>query len=66
MQVKVNGKDIQIVQGTTVSQLFEIIETDPRGTAIAVNSKIAKKDEWDTRELLDGDDILIIKAAYGG
>lgn len=66
MQVKVNGKDIQIVQGTTVSQLFEILETDTRGTAIAVNGKIAKKEEWDTRELLDGDDILIIKAAYGG
>lgn len=63
MKIKVNNEEREIAADTNVSA---IVGSDTAGTAVAVNGKIVKKPDWETTMLHDGDDMVIIKAAYGG
>jgi sulfur carrier protein len=37
-----------------------------RGVAAAVNGAVVPKSAWETRQLADGDKVLIIRATQGG
>jgi len=50
----------------TVAELVTIKNIPEKGTAIAVNGRIARKANWETTTLKDGDSIILISAAYGG
>lgn len=63
MKIKVNNEEREIAVDTNVSA---IVGSDTAGTAVAVNGGIVKKPDWETTMLHDGDDMVIIKAAYGG
>lgn len=63
MKIKVNNEEREIAVDTNVSA---IVGSDTAGTAVAVNGRIVKKPDWETTMLHDGDDMVIIKAAYGG
>lgn len=63
MKIKVNNEEREIAVNTNVSA---IVGSDTAGTAVAVNGRIVKKPDWETTMLHDGDDMVIIKAAYGG
>lgn len=63
MEIKLNN-EIRIVDaGTTVA---DIVGAASVGVAVAVNGKIVKKSEWSNTPLKDGDDVVVIRAAYGG
>lgn len=66
MEIIVNGEKRQLTDGQTVAQLMEELQTPLQGTAVAVNGKVAKRADWDGYALHDGDEILVISAAYGG
>lgn len=66
MEITVNGQKRQLVDGQTVLQLMEEMQTPVQGTAVAVNGKVAKRADWEGFILKDGDEILVISAAYGG
>jgi sulfur carrier protein len=66
MQVKVNGVETSINDGSTVADLAEINGVGQTGTAIAVNNALVRRANWQSTPLKDGDDVVIIKAAYGG
>lgn len=66
MTVKVNDHPVEVDQNTTVEQLLVQLGIASRGTAVAINDKIAKRDEWASRQLEAGDTVLVISAAYGG
>lgn len=55
-----------MADGQTVAQLMEEMQTPVQGTAVAVNGKVAKHADWDGLMLNEGDEILVISAAYGG
>ncbi len=63
MEIKVNNECRIIDAGMTVGQL---VDSDTVGVAVAINGRIVKKEEWATRTLEAGDDVVIIRAAYGG
>jgi thiamine biosynthesis protein ThiS len=67
MKITVNNQLRDVKPDTT---LAELIATDSPagcgGTAAAVNGKIIRKPLWESCVLHDLDEILIIKAAYGG
>lgn len=39
---------------------------DAKGIAVAVNNNVVPKQDWNEHQIVEGDKILIIKAAAGG
>ncbi|MCC8119175.1 MAG: sulfur carrier protein ThiS [Bacteroidales bacterium] len=66
MNIKVNDKEMQVADGLKLAQLLAQLQVPEKGTAVAINDTLAKKDTWAERQLLPGDNVLIISAAYGG
>ncbi len=66
MEIKVNDKPTEIADGSSLEQLLQMLEVKSRGTAVAVNDKIAKREHWASIMLQPGDSVLVISAAYGG
>lgn len=50
----------------TVADLAEWKDISPRGTAIAVNDRVVKKELWKCTHLNPLDRITVISAAFGG
>ncbi|MDR1730382.1 MAG: sulfur carrier protein ThiS [Prevotellaceae bacterium] len=66
MEIEINSKTYQIPEGHTLSNLLEILETHPLGTAFAVNGKVIKKADWENFILMEGMKVTMIKAVCGG
>ncbi len=49
-----------------VADLLLMMGIKDNGTAIAVNERLIKKNDRLTTKIMDGDDITIITAAFGG
>ena len=48
------------------AQLMTERGVKPGGTAIALNNRIVRHENWETTKLNDGDSITLISAAFGG
>jgi len=68
MELKVNGSAEQCADGNTVEQLLSAhsLDTNVTGIAVAVNSSIVPRSDWNSRSLRDGDVVEIIHAVQGG
>lgn len=66
MKVKINGKEIILEPETILSDALSANGIATQGIAIAINETVVPKSEYETRQLSEGDDIIIIKAFYGG
>lgn len=67
MKIIINDICETLPQGSTVADLVAVRGlADKGGVAVAINGKIVKKPDWESRILCDLDNILIINAAYGG
>lgn len=64
--VKVNQKEHLIPEDLTVQKFVEALKIQPNGIAIAINYNVVKKTDWDTKCVINNDDILIIKSTQGG
>lgn len=66
MEITVNSKTRKLDCNISVAELLRGDGVPAAGTAVAVNGKIVRRPEWETRLVCEGDDIIIIQAAYGG
>ncbi len=66
MEIEINNKTYKISEEYTLANLLEILETQPLGTAFAVNNKVVKKADWDNFALAEGMKVTMIKAVCGG
>lgn len=66
MQIEVNGELKDFPNPTTLKSLVEIMLSDTKGTAVAVNNSVVPKAEWETMQLSENDKVLLIKATQGG
>ncbi len=70
MTVYVNEKRMTLYESPesvpTVASLLQEMNIPEKGTAVALNNRIVRRDDWAKQELAEGDKILLIKAAYGG
>lgn len=66
MKILLNSKEMEIPQSSTVSGLKEILGADKGGVAVAVNGKIVVAADHQTYILNEGDNVILIGAAYGG
>ncbi|MCM1332002.1 MAG: sulfur carrier protein ThiS [Bacteroides sp.] len=63
MEIKVNNELRTVNEGVTVA---DVAGKDAAGVAVAVNGKIVRKPDWGSTTLNEGDDVVVIRAAYGG
>lgn len=66
MEIKVNGKTCELPDKSNISTAIRELGINPAGIAIAVNGKVVPKTEYETHILCDSDEMVIIKAFYGG
>jgi len=66
MYIKVNNKQQEISENTSVQQLVEQLNITPNGIAIAINNNVVTKSEWNSKIINNNDDVLIIKSTQGG
>ena len=66
MNIKVNGKNVEIKEGATVSEVLAYRNITPAGIAVAVDNTVVPRDKYATTTLSEGQSLLIIKAFYGG
>ena len=64
MEIKVNNQPRQVAEGTTITDLLE--EIPSKGIATAVNGKFVPLEARHNTILSEGDEVIIISAAYGG
>ncbi len=66
MEIILNSKKITVDDGMTLSRVLEQQGIAPTGIATAVNGAVVSRDKRDSYTLTQGDNIVIIKAFYGG
>lgn len=66
MKVYLNDLTLELPEEATLAQALEQGNINSTGIAVAINETVVPKTEYSTRNLHDGDSILIIKAFYGG
>lgn len=64
--ISVNNKDHQIEAAKSLQEILEELEVTVNGVAVAINQSIITKSEWSNTQLIDKDEVLIIKATQGG
>ncbi len=66
MKIEINNKTYEIPEGYTLTNLLDILELQPLGTAFAVGNKVIKRSDWDNFILSEGLKVTMIKAVCGG
>lgn len=67
MNIFINGELVKVViPSISLAKLLEMRGVNPVGTAVAVNNRLVKKDQWSIHKLQEGDNLTIISAAFGG
>lgn len=66
MKISLNGYIIDLPENMTVEDLIKWKEIPSQGTAVALNNKLIKQNNWSITELKEKDQVTIISAAYGG
>ena len=64
MKINVNNQPRDIAEGSTIADLLKDIPEE--GTATALNGRFISRDARQTAILREGDEVVVISAAYGG
>jgi len=65
VNIKVNGQDRDIADGTTVAQLIEQHNLTPQKVAVELNRRLIRTEKYDT-VLKSGDEVEIVTFVGGG
>lgn len=66
MKITLNDQPLTLAQALSVAALLEQLDRHQPGTALAINQTIIPRTDWATRQVQDGDDILLFQAIAGG
>ncbi len=66
MQITVNGKAMEVADGRTIEALLATLEVKREFTAVAVNREIARRHEFESSRLKDGDRVEVVRPMGGG
>ena len=66
MKILLNNKEVLLSQGNTLHELLLQENIPQLNVAIAVNNTLILRDKWATTMLSEGDNVVVITAAYGG
>ncbi|MEP1489048.1 MAG: sulfur carrier protein ThiS [Algibacter sp.] len=62
----VNKKEVQLNPNTTVLELLQHLNSPLKGIAVAIDQNIIQHTNWETQQLENQDQVLIIQATQGG
>lgn len=65
MRVKINSKEVD-TSCRTVAELAAGQGLPAAGVAIAIANEMVPRKDWDSREIKEGDDIVVLRAFCGG
>ncbi|MBD5265030.1 MAG: sulfur carrier protein ThiS [Bacteroides sp.] len=66
MKIKLNSEEKEVPENTTIAGLIELISAPKGMTAFAVNGRMVKRADYASHIINEGDEVLMISAAYGG
>lgn len=67
MYITLNNETLQLPEDNmTVSDVLQWQNRPDGGTAVAINNRLVRNTLWDSTKLQDGDNMVIISAAFGG
>ncbi|HSQ23819.1 MAG TPA: sulfur carrier protein ThiS [Pyrinomonadaceae bacterium] len=66
MRIQVNGESQDLPDGSSLEDLVEKLSLPPVRIAIELNRNVARRDEWATTILTEGDRIEIVHFVGGG
>lgn len=66
MKIMLNDQPLELAQPLSVQALLEQLQRHQPGSALAINQVIIPRGDWATRQVQDGDDILLFQAIAGG
>ena len=64
--IVVNGDKSDLAPGSSVRELLELLDSPKRGVAVAVNSEIVRRSDWDDFVVPDGATVEVLMAVQGG
>ena len=65
MKIKFNGEELETTS-LNISDFLVEKNINIVGIAIALNNKVVSRKLWNEVALKEGDDLIVISAAYGG
>ncbi len=65
MEIKINDK-ATTVNATTLQELAVELSLPEKGVAMALGSKMVRREDWAATSLTEGSEVIIIKAVCGG
>lgn len=66
IKITVNNIAAEVADNTTVAEVAAANGVGTSGAAIAVNDRLVPRSRWTETKVNPGDNLVIIKAAYGG
>ena len=66
MELRVNGKPMQLVDGATAAQLLQRLTIEPERVVVEVNLNIVKRAQLASTTLQPGDQVEIVHFVGGG
>ena len=66
MIVKLNDKEYEVAEGTSLAMFIGNMGLKPQGIAIAVNNEVIPKGKWKDTILSDKLELILIHAVSGG
>ncbi len=66
MRIKLNGRDAEIKDGSTVAALLRGMKTDPKSSLVELNMKVLRPAGWKETALQDGDAVEVFSFVTGG
>jgi sulfur carrier protein len=68
MRLYLNGEELEVPEGTTISELIKSLNIQVRevGFAVAVNEEVVPKSKYESHKLSEGDRVEIVHLVGGG
>ena len=66
VQITVNGKAMDVAEGLSIDALLVTLGVKREFTAVAVNREIARRAEFESFRLKDGDRVEVVRPMGGG
>ncbi len=65
LKIKVNNQEVT-TEAANIQQLAEQLNLPEKGVALAVNNRVIPRADWADTALEGSENIVVIKAAFGG
>jgi sulfur carrier protein len=66
VKITVNGEQVAVPEGTTVSALLELLEVEPAQIAVELDGRVAAREAWSDTAIYPEATLEIVRFVGGG